>query len=55
MKITFAVVGKTTDDYLKKGEKIFFNRLKYYVNINITQLPQAKKHGGFSPAGAKII
>jgi len=48
MKVTFAVVGKTNDDYLKTGEELYINRLRHYVKINVIVIPQAKKPGSLS-------
>ncbi len=49
MKITFAVIGKTVEDYLRTGEKIYFDRLKHYVKVNIVELSPPKKPRGFTP------
>ena len=53
MKMTFAVVGKTNDDYLKIGEKLYIDRLKHYVKINNIVIPQVKKAGSLSPSAQK--
>ena len=53
MNITFAVVGKTFDDYLKTGENIYLKRLKKYVKIEMIEVPQVKKPGGYKPSEQK--
>ncbi len=53
MKITFAVFGKTADDYLKSGENIFINRLKHYSDIKVVELPLTGKSGGILSKGKK--
>ncbi len=55
MKITFALVGKTTDNYIKTGEKIFLDRLKHYVDINIVELSDRGKPGSALPRGKKAF
>lgn len=53
MKITFAVIGKTTEEYLKTGQKIFLDRLKHYVKIDVVEITQVKKPGKINPIEQK--
>ena len=55
MNITFAVIGKTGEEYLKTGEKLFLDRLRHYLKFNLLEIPQVKKPGGFSPIEQKKL
>lgn len=48
MKITFLVIGKTTEAYLKEGIGIYEKRLKNYVATEIKILPELKKTAGLT-------
>ena len=53
MNITLAVIGKTAEEYLQAGERLFLSRLRHYAKINLLEIPQVKKPGGFTPAEQK--
>ena len=42
MKITFIVVGKTDEAYLKEGIDKYAKRLKHYTKLNIIELDELK-------------
>ncbi len=42
MKITFLVIGKTEDDYLKQGIDKYIKRLKHYTRLDVVELPELK-------------
>ena len=42
MKITFLVIGKTEDDYLKTGIDKYVKRLKHYTRLEVIELPELK-------------
>jgi len=42
MKITLIIVGKTNEDYLQKGIQIYLERLKYYCQFSIVEIPELK-------------
>lgn len=42
MKITFLVIGKTEDSYLKEGIEKYMKRLKHYVKFEMIELPELK-------------
>ena len=42
MKITFLVIGKTEDDYLKQGIDKYIKRLKHYTRLEVIELPELK-------------
>ncbi|MDP4189732.1 MAG: 23S rRNA (pseudouridine(1915)-N(3))-methyltransferase RlmH [Bacteroidota bacterium] len=43
MKITLLLIGKTNDDYLKKGIGIYQDRLKNYITFELKTIPELKK------------
>ncbi len=49
MKITLVVMGKTDQDYLKKGIEEYIQRLKHYTRFEIKELPSLKKTGNLPP------
>jgi 23S rRNA (pseudouridine1915-N3)-methyltransferase len=53
MKITFLVVGKTENSYLKEGIDDYEKRLKHYVNFKIIALPNIKSNKKTSPEWLK--
>ena len=48
MKITFLVIGKTEDSYLKEGIEKYIKRLKHYVKFEMIELPELKNTKNFS-------
>ncbi|MFD0750040.1 23S rRNA (pseudouridine(1915)-N(3))-methyltransferase RlmH [Mucilaginibacter calamicampi] len=42
MKITFLVIGKTEDNYLKEGIDKYVKRLKHYTKLEVVELPELK-------------
>jgi len=42
MKITFLVLGKTEDAYLKDGIDKYVKRLKHYTRLEVAELPELK-------------
>jgi 23S rRNA (pseudouridine1915-N3)-methyltransferase len=42
MKITFLVIGKTEDSYLKEGIEKYTKRLKHYVKFEMIEVPELK-------------
>jgi 23S rRNA (pseudouridine1915-N3)-methyltransferase len=42
MKITFLLVGKTTENYVFQGMEIFNGRLKHYTSFEIKTIPELK-------------
>jgi len=42
MKITFLVIGKTEDCYLKEGIDKYVKRLKHYTRLEVVELPELK-------------
>jgi len=42
MKINLLLIGKTDDDYLKKGIEKYLKRLKHYIRVNIHVIPDLK-------------
>ncbi len=55
MKIIFALIGKTTEDYLIQGMAIYENRLKNYVNLETIVLPEPKKISGMGVNQQKVL
>ncbi len=48
MKITLLSVGKTEEKYLLQGIDIYLKRLKHYIKLEITELPELKNTKGLS-------
>lgn len=48
MEIKLIVIGKTTFDYLKKGEEEYQKRLKRYIRYSEEVIPELKKAKGLS-------
>lgn len=42
MKITFLVLGKTEDSFLKEGIEKYVKRLKHYVKFDLVEIPELK-------------
>ena len=42
MKITFLVLGKTEDSYLKDGIEKYTKRLKHYIKFEMIEIPELK-------------
>ncbi len=53
MKITFVVVGKTTEDYLQKGIKIYENRMKHYLPFEYIEIKDLKNTRNLSELQVK--
>lgn len=48
MKINLLSVGKTEEKYLNEGIDIYLKRLKHYIKLEITELPELKNTKGLS-------
>ncbi len=48
MKITLLSIGKTEEKYLNEGIDIYLKRLKHYIKLEITELPELKNTKGLS-------
>jgi 23S rRNA (pseudouridine1915-N3)-methyltransferase len=48
MKISLLVVGKTNQDFVKKGCEEFYNRLKHYISFDVEIIPDIKNTRNFS-------
>ncbi|MCF6148813.1 MAG: 23S rRNA (pseudouridine(1915)-N(3))-methyltransferase RlmH [Candidatus Kuenenia sp.] len=53
MKIELIVIGKTEDDYLKKGIFVYTKRLKHYCTFDIVEIPSVKPSGSKTPEAVK--
>ena len=53
MKITFLVLGKTEDSYLKDGIDNYLKRLKFYIKFEIQEIPELKNTKNLSPEQQK--
>lgn len=53
MKIKLIVVGKTVDDYLKKGIQLYVNRIGFYVKFEMIEIPELKGVKSISFDGIK--
>lgn len=42
MKITFLVIGKTEESYLKEGIEKYLKRLKHYIKFDLVEIPELK-------------
>jgi 23S rRNA (pseudouridine1915-N3)-methyltransferase len=42
MKINLLLIGKTDDDYLKKGIDKYLKRLKHYIKVSVHIIPDLK-------------
>ena len=43
MKIKLLLIGKTDEEYLKRGLDKYDQRLKHYIPVDITVIPDLKK------------
>jgi 23S rRNA (pseudouridine1915-N3)-methyltransferase len=48
VKISFLLIGKTTQEYLREGMAIYEKRLKNYITFETRVLPEIKKTSGLS-------
>lgn len=53
MKIKLIVVGKTVDDYLKKGIQLYVNRIGFYAKFEMIEIPELKGVKSISFDGIK--
>jgi 23S rRNA (pseudouridine1915-N3)-methyltransferase len=53
MKITLIAVGKTEDKYLIEGIEKYLNRLKHYINFNLSIIPDVKNTKNLTEAQQK--
>ena len=53
MKVKLIWVGKTHDDYIKKGIDIYYKRLQHYVKFEIIEIADIKNAKNFSTAQIK--
>jgi 23S rRNA (pseudouridine1915-N3)-methyltransferase len=42
MKITFVLIGKTEEGFIDQGFKLYLERLRHYINVNIIIIPVVK-------------
>lgn len=49
MKISLITIGKTDQEYLKKGISEYIKRLKHYTRFEIKEVPALKKTGNMPP------
>lgn len=54
MKITLAVVGKTSTGYLEQGVAEYVRRLAHYVSFNIQYIADLKKTKSLTPDQQKV-
>jgi 23S rRNA (pseudouridine1915-N3)-methyltransferase len=54
MKITFLVIGKTEDSYLKQGIEKYLNRLKHYIKFELIEIPELKNTKNLSEEQQKF-
>lgn len=48
MKISLIYIGKTDQEYLKKGITIYLDRLKHYIPFNMIEIPDIKNSKNLS-------
>ena len=48
MKVSFILIGKTTEEYLRHGISVYEKRLTNYLPLTIKIIPEIKKTGGLS-------
>ncbi len=53
MNIKLIVVAKTDEKYLQEGIAVYENRLKHYVNFEMTVIPALKDQKGATPEEIK--
>jgi 23S rRNA (pseudouridine1915-N3)-methyltransferase len=54
VKVTFLLIGKTSEAYLREGISVYEKRLKNYILFDIKILPEIKKTSGLSLDQQKI-
>ena len=54
MKITFLVIGKTEDSYLKQGIDKYLTRLKHYIKFELIEIPELKNTKNLSEEQQKF-
>lgn len=55
MKVTFLLIGKTTEEYLRQGMAVYETRLKNYLSLTIRIIPEIKSTGGMSFEQQRIM
>ncbi len=53
MKITFLVIGKTDETYLREGIEKYLKRLKHYVSFQYLEIPDLKNTKNLNEAEQK--
>jgi 23S rRNA (pseudouridine1915-N3)-methyltransferase len=53
MIITILVIGKTTEEFVQLGFKVYFDRLKHYLGVKYIELPELKDKKNLSPIQIK--
>ncbi|MBK7172528.1 MAG: 23S rRNA (pseudouridine(1915)-N(3))-methyltransferase RlmH [Bacteroidales bacterium] len=53
MVITILVVGKTTEDFIRQGFTLYFERLKHYLGVKYIEIPELKEKRNMSPLQIK--
>ncbi len=54
MRFTLICIGKTGQDYLEKGEKVYLERLKHYIKTDKIELPDIKNAKSLTSEEIKI-
>lgn len=54
MKITLLAVGKTDRGWIKEGLDTYVSRLKHYVPLSITEIPELKNVSSFTKEQIKV-
>ena len=55
MNVSFVSIGKTSEEYLKKGISVYESRLGNYLTFKSVILPEVKKTSGMSLNQQKIL
>lgn len=53
MKVRLIVIGRTVEDYLRKGEAVYVDRLKHYAPFEVVEIPDLKGLSAMSEAMVK--
>jgi 23S rRNA (pseudouridine1915-N3)-methyltransferase len=50
MKITLILIGKTEEAYIEQGFKLYLERLRHYISINVILIPAIKDASNLPPS-----
>lgn len=53
MKVELWFIGKTQEEYLRRGEEIYRQRLRHYLPLTVEVLPDLRKAGKLTPQQRK--